>query len=92
MAIDEMIAVLEADKKGKKIYRRSAACRVGLWQPKDAGEAYAFDIWEYQVAPEPRERWLPDDCVLEVFGELTEDNCLMRWPDCKPVLFREVME
>lgn len=102
MTIDEMIAVLQAAKKGKKCERklkRSYRDTIdNVWYSFDQTQAleWAFSVYVFRVAPEPRERWFPDGVALGgpyggLMGETTEDNCLMRWPDCKPVLFREVL-
>ena len=53
MTIDEIIAVLQAYKEGKKIEASNSGewgyCKYPLWD---------FANWKYRIAPEPTKRYL----------------------------------
>ena len=63
MTIDEIIAVLQAYKEGKKIEASNSGewgyCKYPLWD---------FANWKYRIAPEPTKRYLivnPEQVALE---------------------------
>lgn len=52
MSIDEMIAVLQAEKEGRKIQMRY--CSAGMkWADCRAGHIWNFHNYEYRSTPEP---------------------------------------
>lgn len=97
MTITELIAAIQEAAAGKKM--QAAYSPLGGWVEFDA-EKWIADLLFHnpnmlRVAPKPRERWypdFPDEDALGLLGEPTAASCLRRWPGCKPVLFREVME
>lgn len=99
MNVEELISAIQQAAAGNKM-QAVYSPHIDDWVEFDAAKWVADLLFhnprKLRVAPEPRERWFPDGVALGgpyggLMGETTEDNCLMRWPDCKPVLFREVL-
>ncbi len=87
MTDDEIIAVVQAHKEGKKI-ERSAAKNSGCFgYTAMMGEPdWNFAVFDYRVSPEPRkprERWIDPDGI-ESFISRPQSSRFMR--------FREVIE
>lgn len=85
MTIDEMIAVLQAAKEGKKIQRKYG--QYPTWEP--FGLEGLLSGLELRVAPEPREFWVPGFWVPNSPG--SREACQADWPSHEPILFREVL-
>lgn len=99
MTNDEMIAVLQVAKEGKAIqcrYRDRVKYK-DEWMT--AEPHWNFPEFDYRVAPEPREFWVPEGYVpqwdrdyrLTILYAKSREECLAYWPRRKPVLFREVL-
>jgi hypothetical protein len=59
MSIDEMVAVLQAFKDGKKIQVRAAGRPDSVWWTlKHTDPSWNFVANEYRVLPEPRTVWV----------------------------------
>ena len=88
MNIDEMIAVLQAAKEGKKIQFRGSGH--DKWEDT---EEPIWDFYEiqYRVKPEPREVWVRvrDNGCLSVYNHLEKEAA--EAAGYKAVLFREVI-
>ena len=89
MTDDEIIAVVQAHKEGKKIQVRSRIC--GSWAGCE-NPAWAFDNLDYRVAPEPRkprEWWVME----HIGGSLTVSHIEPNESPCfKVIRVREVIE
>lgn len=103
MSIDEMIAVLQAAKDGKGIECLHKEKRHIGWYP--CIPIWNFEKYDYRVAPEPREFWVPEHGVplwkagedfgnygFDIYYAKSQAGCLAHWPNHKPILFREVLE
>ena len=92
MSHDEMIAVIQAHKEGKKIQARAAMTN-NDWRDTD-NPFWDFHYLDYRVSPEPREWWVTPD--LRMFAE-QEEACSHAYDHCKhsktPIIrVREVLE
>lgn len=94
MTHDEMIAVIQAHKDGKKIRRRPRG--IYIWSDY-AGGGFDFVSFEYEIKPEPMEIWAK---VKEYSGGHREFNFLAHSADegkidhngFRTVKFREVLD
>ena len=86
MTPDEMIAVIQAHKEGKKLECRSADLSGGKWHPV-LEPSFNFKLVEYRVKPEPREFWLAyHDLGRDVIHGVFLDNeaAMERWQSLVP--------
>jgi hypothetical protein len=58
MTIDEMIAVLQAAKAGKKIQERSRTCQFLPPWADSPTPSWNFPLFDYRVKSEPRTIWV----------------------------------
>lgn len=91
MTIDEMIAVLQAAKEGKKIQARRYGTIIWGTPP----EVWNFENYEYRVKPEPMEAFLWFDNYGHQFTTITvseKDFESYKRGGYTPRKFREVIE